>query len=144
MIVRHLAVLIFAVLTLPVSAAETACSMNDQHWLSNELPSLTSWRAIRRSFQRYVPQCDDGFIAGGYSEAIVVMLSHRWSSLHELATVANRNPQFGKFVLQHIDASADLDDLKRIKAQAANQCPPKHQTLCVSIHTAAVEAIKAI
>jgi hypothetical protein len=141
MIARFLAILIFATFTLPVSAADTACSLNDQQWLSNELPGLKSWRALHNSFQKFVPQCDDGFVAEGYTETIVVLLAQRWSSLHELATVVKRDPAFGRFILRHIDASADPGDLKRVQEQAAGQCSSKHQSLCSSIHAAAVKAI---
>lgn len=46
-------------------------------------------------------------MAEGYTEAVVVLLAKRWSSVHELAAVAKRDPSFGKFVLRHINASAD-------------------------------------
>lgn len=141
MIVPLLAIVIFMAFALPVSAAGTDCSLNEQQWLSSELPGLKSWRALHRSFQKYVPRCDDGFIAEGYTEAVVVLLARHWSSLHELAAVAKHDPAFRKFVLRHIDASADPGDLKCVREQAAKQCASKHQALCSSIYAAAVKAI---
>lgn len=141
MIVRLPAVLLLAVFALPVSATDTTCPLSDQQWIANELPGLKSWGSLHKSFQRYVPRCDDGFIAEGYTEAVVVLLAKHWPSLHELASVTKRNPAFAKFVLRHIDASADPGDLKRIKEQAATQCSSEHKALCSSIHAAAAKAI---
>lgn len=142
MIVRLPAVLLFVAFALPVSAADTGCSLSDQQWISNELQGLKAWNSLHKSFQKYAPRCDDGFIAEGYTEAVVALLAKRWSSLHELASIAKRDPAFGKFVLRHIDSSADSSDLKRIKEQAATQCSSKHKALCSSIHAAAVQAIR--
>ena len=142
MIIRSLAVLLLVVLALPVSAAEATCPLSYQRWISNELPSLKSWGALHKSFRKYVPRCDDGFMAEGYTEAVVVLLAKRWSSVHELAAVAKRDPSFSKFVLRHINASADPDDLNRIKEQAATQCSSKHKALCSAVHGAAVKAIE--
>lgn len=142
MIVRLPAVLLLAVFALPVSAADATCSLSDQQWISNELPGLKSWGSLHKSFQKYVPRCDDGFVAEGYTEAVVVLLAKHWSSLHELALATKRDLAFGEFVLRHIDSSADSGDLKRIKEQAATQCSSKHKALCSSIHAAAVKAIR--
>lgn len=142
MIVRLPAVLLLAVFALPVSAADATCSLSDQHWISGELPGLKSWGSLHKSFQEYVPRCDDGFIAEGYTEAVMVLLAAHWSSLHELALVAKRDPAFREFVLRHINSSADSGDLKRIEEQAATQCSSKYKALCSSIHAAAVKAIR--
>lgn len=142
MIPHMLAVLAITVFALPATAENTVCSLKDQYWVSNELPGLKTWAAIHKSFQQYAPQCDDGFVAEGYTEAVVVLLARRWKSIRELAAIAKRDPNFEKFVLRHINASADPDDLNRIRSQAANQCLAKHQVLCSSIHAAASEAIK--
>ncbi|WP_156521190.1 hypothetical protein [Halothiobacillus diazotrophicus] len=137
-----LATLVFAVLATPAVAESRVCSLKDQQWISNELPSLSSWPAIHKSFKKYVPQCDDGFIAEGYTESVVVLLANHWPSVQEFSAIAKRDPGFRKFVLHHIDASADPDDLKRIESQAKNNCPPKQEAICSEIHSAAVRAIK--
>ena len=142
MIIRSLVVVLFAVIAVPVSAAETTCSLSEQRWISNELPNVKSWASLYKSFRQYGPRCDDGFIAEGYTEAVVMLLAKRWSLLHELAAVAKRDPSFGQFVLRHIDASAATDDLFRIKEQAGTQCFLKHKAFCASIQGAAVKAIE--
>lgn len=141
--IPHLLITLAAtVLALPASAESTACSLKDQYWVSNELPGLKTWAAIHKSFQQHAPQCDDGFIAEGYTEAVVVLLAHRWQSIRELTTITKHDLKFEKFVLRHINASADPDDLKRIQLLASSQCPAKHKALCSSIYAAATEAIK--
>jgi hypothetical protein len=140
--VRLLVTLLSVLFIAPAFAVGTTCTLNDEHWLSQELPRLKSWKAVHESFQKYTPQCDDGFFGEGYTEAVVVLLSQHWSSLPKLAAIAKRDPKFEDFVLRHINASADPDDLNSLLTQSATQCPQGHKKICVSIHTAANLAIK--
>jgi hypothetical protein len=142
--VRPLVTLIFALLISPAFAEGAACTLSDQHWLSKELPRLKAWDAIHESFRKFTPQCDDGFIAEGYTDAIVVLLSHHWSSLPELVAISKRDSNFIKFVVRHINASADPDDLKQLLSQVANQCPPENKEICVRIHSATNSAISEL
>jgi hypothetical protein len=141
MIVRFLAALAFVVFAQP-AAADAGCSLNYQQWLSKELSRLKTWRAIHESFRLYVPRCDDGFLAEGFTEAAVVLLARRWAYVRELAAMVKHDRDFGTFDLRRIDASADPANLKEVQVQAAERCPSKHKAICSSIHTAAAEAIK--
>ena len=141
---RPIFTLILALLTMPAFAADTACSLKDQYWISSELPRLKTWKAIHESFQKFTPQCDDGFIGEGYTDVVVVLLSHHWSSLPGLAALVRGDTKFEKFILRHINASADADDLKQLLMQSEKQCPPKHKAICLSIHSATHSAIKEL
>lgn len=141
---RPLVTLLFIFFIAPAFAVDSTCTLTDQHWLSKELPRLKVWEAIHESFRKYAPQCDDGFIAEGYTDAVVVLLTHHWSSLSELAAIVKRDPKFLEFIVRHINASADPDDLKQLLSHATNQCPPENKAICVPIHSATNVAIKEL
>jgi len=126
------------------SAEVRECSIEEQRWLDKELPLLTSWPRIHASFLRNVPECDDGFFAEGYTEAVVKMLAVRWQSLPELRAFKKNDPKFFAFVLKHIDASADGNDLKQIRANAKQRCAPENRDLCSLIEQAAERAIQEL
>ena len=120
------------------------CTLDDQQWIDDELPRLKSWSSIYESYRAYTPQCDDGFLAEGYTEAVVKMLSARWVTVHELARLARRDPAFRRFVLKHVDASADPDDLRKVLTKATRHCPRKLGGLCASLATAAKAALEQV
>jgi hypothetical protein len=66
---RILTVFLFA--CLPPLAYSGECLLDDKKWISEELPSLTSWSRIYASFKTNVPGCDDGIFGEGYTEAEV-------------------------------------------------------------------------
>jgi hypothetical protein len=106
--------------------------LDDQKWISDELPSLTYWSRIYASFKTNVPGCDDGIFGEGYTEAVAKMLSEKWQLLAELKVLADKDPRFRLFVLKHIDASADPDDLKRIYINATQSCEKENSELCTA------------
>ena len=142
MIARLLVASAFTLFSMSAFADGKACSPDIERWFSKELPSLKSWQAIHRSFQK--APCDDGIFAEGYSDAIVVMLARHWRALPDLAALVKHDPQFEKFVLRHIDATTDPEDLKQVQTQAGSICPPKHKALCSSIGSAATLAINEL
>jgi len=138
----RIAIALLLIVALPCKASAANCSLTEQQWLGNELDHLKSWAAIHESFRKYTPQCDDGFFAEGYSDAVVVQLARRWSTLTELNQISQRDPTFRGFVLKHIDATTDSDDLKAVATNASTRCPKVLKTLCTDIENAAKQAIK--
>ena len=116
--------------------------LDDQKWISNELPSLTSWSRIYASFKMNVPGCDDGIFGEGYTESVAKMLSEKWQFLSELKALTDKDTLFRLFVLKHIDASADPDDLKRIYKNATQSCKKEYSELCMAIASASQKAIQ--
>jgi hypothetical protein len=79
----------------------------------------------------------------GYDQAIVKMLSARWATVGELARLARRDPAFHRFVLKHVDGTADPDDLRKVFTNATRYCPRDLGGLCASVANAAKAAVKA-
>jgi hypothetical protein len=106
-----------------------------------QLFKVKSWSGLRKWFERYV-DCDDGSLAEGVSDYVVVSLAHQWQDLPKLERQMKRNPHFEAFVLKHIDSTTDSDDLKAIVEHATRRCPDDSIALCSSMISAARQALE--
>ena len=68
-----------------------------------EADQLQNWNDVHRSFLR-LGDCDDGAVGEGYSESVVRLLPHQWSTLPELWRLASSDKAFEEFVLRDVDA----------------------------------------
>jgi len=100
-----------------------------------------SWEELHNLFKKF-PGCDDGVIAEGYSDFVARALAKQWPRLPELRKLIAQDPAFRAFVLLHIDATADSDDLSKAAANAREQCPSGAAELCSAIRSAAEKAIR--
>jgi hypothetical protein len=103
--------------------------------------TLRSWDSLYRSYKLY-RQCDDGAIAEGYSKSVVRILADHWSTPPRLATLSRRDARFLRFVVGHVDATTNLDDLKNIRINANTQCPPRLSAICTDLAKEADAALK--
>jgi len=87
-------------------------------------------------------QCDDGAIAEGYRESVARILVDRWKTPQELASLTKNDKPVLSFVLKHIDATLNPDDLKKIYFNAGNLCPVGWLHLCITIDKRAVSALQ--
>jgi hypothetical protein len=103
--------------------------------------SLKSWSSIYQAFEKY-GHCDDGGIAEGWTEAVVHTLASNWDSLIQASRYAEKDDGFRHFLLKHIDASADIDEVRAIGELAKSRCPPKLDVLCKDIERSVLEALR--
>lgn len=96
---------------------------------------LKHWKIFR--------SCDDGAIAEGYSDAVVVLLAHRWDQFYVFVSLSERNSAFRRWAIRHIDATTSSDDLNNVVHNAA-RCTgsAKAKDLCREIAKAATDALK--
>jgi len=135
-------VVFVSLLSISVACAkEHPCTKAEAQRADTEAGTLRSWDSLHNSYKRY-KQCDDGDIAEGYSESVARILVDHWSTLSRLATLARRDARFRRFVLGHVDASLDGDDLKKITANANTRCPSGLSALCADLAKSADEALK--
>lgn len=118
------------------------CTIAEQQRIADELPRLKNWSNVYESFKAYVPRCDDGWMAEGYTDVVVKMLAHRWAAVAELAQLVRRDSAFHSFVIRHVDASADPGDLQKVLTNATRRCPRDLLGLCGSLAAAAQAALK--
>ena len=92
----------------------------------DQAATLNSWDALYRSYKSY-RQCDDGAIGEGYSESVARVLVDHWHTLPQLARLASNDVEFRAFVIGHVDATLDMDDVEKIRNKAKAQCPTDYE-----------------
>ena len=105
--------------------------------------ALHTWNALYKSFESH-KQCDDGAIGEGYSEATARILVDHWNTLPDLARILSKDKEFRSFVLKHIDATLDENDIRKIRKNASAQCPAGLRKLCADLKTQANRALKEL
>jgi hypothetical protein len=118
---------------------ESPCS--DAKRALTEGDRLRSWDALHKSYRLY-GKCDDGALAEGYSESVARILVDHWSTLPRLAFLARNDDKFLRFVLRHVDATLDVNDLRTIEAKGQRQCPVGLGTVCDELEERADSALK--
>jgi len=135
----NVTVLLALGLSPATALSNSQCTIED---LKDGRLEFPDWKALYVSYSRF-KNCDNGgYISEGYSESVVRLLADHWNSLPEFAAISGKHPGFQQFVMRHIDATTNVDDLTKISESATKHCPPGHATLCVTIVEQATAAIK--
>ena len=130
-----------ALTATPAAAQSAACSNPRSELAMAALPKAQGWAGLRRYYHQF-SACDDGGLADDVTERVVHDLAHHWSWLATLNVAIKGDPGFERYVLGHIDSTADTDDLTEIKRTATVLCPPSLTGLCRKVRTAAVTALR--
>ena len=117
------------------------CTVAQGRRALDKADTLRSWDALHRSFKEF-GNCDDGAIAEGYSESVARIFTDHWSTLPRFAQLAENDPSFRAFVIRHIDATLNMDDVEKIKKAALTQCPSGLRKTCSDITKQADSALK--
>lgn len=131
----------FAIATPAGNTAMRACTDTEARAALDEAVLLRTWATFYRSYKSY-GQCDDGGIGEGYSESVARILVDQWNSLPELAHLAGADEAFRSFVIKHVDATLNVDDIEKIKKNAETQCPVALRNLCSQLAQQANAALK--
>lgn len=101
---------------LPSAAAIKASNCSaEMHRLGASLlaDAGRDWRSLMRHHTTFAA-CDDGELAAGYSQAVVDLFANRWEQFPLFMRLAQRQPGFQQWAVQHIDSSVESRDLQRI------------------------------
>jgi hypothetical protein len=132
------------ILLLLVTILANASGADDCYDKADQaLTDLRIWQDLRFWYESY-PGCDDGYFAEGISDFVVRSFSNRWDTLPALQAEITKHPGFKGFVMNHIDATADEDDLKSTVKNAKAKCPSNLRPLCDEIQQKAQRALKDI
>jgi len=123
--------------------AQNQCSETRVIAAVKESSTLKSWQIIYDSYRKY-QQCDDGAIAEGYSNSITGLMANYWDTLKDLKMFTETDKEFLKFVLRHIDASVDPEDVKKVSDNASQHCAADFSELCSLIKERAEEILKEL
>jgi hypothetical protein len=122
-------------------AQKHACTDVEGRRALDEAVMLRSWDALYKSYTLY-RQCDDGAIGEGYSESVARILVDHWKTLPRLADLARKNAGFRAFVMEHIDATLNMNDVEKIRKNANTKCPTGLQRVCNDLIRQADSALK--
>jgi hypothetical protein len=128
--------IVFVALCTNIGAKELC---NDK--AGDDLTKLKNWKDLRLWYESY-PRCDDGYFAEGLSQFVTASLSQNWVTLRSLNGEILKNQAFHRFVMKHIDATADEEHLKTISINASKQCPFSLKPLCKEIEKNVQKALK--
>ena len=129
-------------LSLQVARAQVQpCNVAEAGRALDKAGTLRSWDALHRSYKEF-GNCDDGAIAEGYSESVARIFADHWSTLPRFAEFAENDPSFRAFVIRHIDATLNMDDVEKIKKAALTHCPSGLRKTCSDIAKQASLALK--
>jgi hypothetical protein len=103
--------------------------------------NMKTWYAIYSGFKAF-HYCDDGAIAEGFTEAVVHLLASDWNSVSRAASIARDDKTFHSFLLKHINASANTDELKAIASVSEERCPREASSMCRDIRRSAIQALQ--
>ena len=121
------------VLLVPIHAnAGNMCPGNGIEAEQSAIHEFQDWQDLFNSYSKF-KGCDDGAIAEGWSDAVVHLLATQWDKLGELQVLSSTHSDFEAFVLKHIDATTDADELDAVGTAAASRCPASAGALCNKI-----------
>jgi hypothetical protein len=110
-------------------AQDRPCNESEAQQAEIEAATFRTWDALYKSYKLH-RHCDDGAIAEGYSESVARILVDHWKTLPQLAHLARNDQKFRRFVLRHVDGTLNMDDVKKISANAKTRCPVGLRVLC--------------
>jgi len=131
-------ILLFVIIATSANAADLCREKAD-----SALKNLKTWQDLRLWHENYLA-CDDGYFAEGISDFVVRTLAKKWESLSALQSEIAKNTKFKDFVIKHIDATTDENQLEMVIENAKLKCPSKLQNLCNEIRNNAQTSLKEI
>jgi hypothetical protein len=131
--------IVFAFCALGTNGQVKECKEAEQKEVI--LTNSKDWKTFYREFKR-LGHCDDGAMAENFSENVVTLIAKDWKHIGDLGGIIASDGIFRRFVLKHIDATANPDDLKIIISNSRGRCPETERQLCISIESEAKAALK--
>jgi len=117
---------------LPSFAFSQECTKAQAQEAEAEVVGLITWDQVFEVWQLY-KHCDDGAIAEGFSEAISSILSTKWTEKGHLIKLIEHKPQFGKFIIGHIDETVPVDRLANLGHMAKMRCVDATHEFCMAV-----------
>lgn len=114
-------------------AQDKPCTDAQETQAEKQVDLLKTWDQVYRSYKKFAPQCDDGAVAEGYSDAVGKLLANHWKQFPKLVKLAKGDKGFAQFVVRHVDESLSDDTLQRISKNARSRCPADAKKLCAVI-----------
>ena len=136
-----LIILVIAAGFVPSAAnADGGCTTLMQKEATLAELDFKDWQTFYGFYSKYISCGDDGIVGEGYSDSVVKLLANQWIQIETLEGIIKKHPDFREFVLSHIDATTDADDLDKVISLSDKKCPASEQALCKDIYYKATAA----
>lgn len=112
-------------------AADKPCTRPDIANAQRAIDAVVTWPQLRKAWADY-RQCDSGEIADMYTDALL-RVAVSWKNPEQLATDAEKDPNYKAFVVEHLKSPAAKDDLPSIKSRVSSMCPKGHDAFCAEV-----------
>lgn len=132
--------LIFIIFTAAIAVAGVCAEDLCYEKADAALSRMNTWSDLHAWYEAHLI-CDDGYLAEGLSEFVTATLAKHWDNIDDLQVEITRNSKFEAFVLKHINASVDGNNLEMIIQNAGKICPPSLGALCDEIDDSAQSAL---
>jgi len=126
---KHFLVLVLIGIAGAVGCAALAQDPAEYDRAETAALNASTWKDLRAWFSRYASY-DEGQIAVMNDGFVELQLSRHWESLPKLAKEAERDPEFLRFVLGHLNEGTSCEARRKILASAENEPQPKLGPLC--------------
>lgn len=116
------------------------CSQEESIQSEAVVDYLNSWTNAHLAYTQYA-KCNNGIFGEGFSEAAIRLFVNDWPELNHFMEIANKDKAFKKYVIEHINATLNQEDLEQVKDLASNKCPKTVELFCKEV---VIESGKAI
>ena len=120
--------------------ATAACSAEEAVNARVAAGAVRDWETIYDVFHRF-GHCTAVPVSEAFSGSIGHLLASRWAELYDLEHFAEANPAFRAFVVEHIDVTVSVGDLRRIVDQVET-CPGYARPICREISSRSRYALR--
>lgn len=130
-------------LSMPAYADAGIVNCTQQEQLRAEDASTTAhdWDALHLAYQQF-ENCDDGGTAEGFSDTVMKLLADKWETAPRMFELTSHDSGFKRFVLNHINATGNLDVIKRLQENAQSHCIAHRRDMCKLIVSRAKLAVR--
>jgi len=115
-----------------VYAGHLNCTTEEQLVAEKASETAHDWDSLYHAYRQF-ENCDDGGTSEGFSDTVMKLLAKNWQSSLRLQILVLRDDGFETFILNHINATADISDIKEIQENAQYHCSAKAEKMCKSI-----------
>jgi hypothetical protein len=111
----------------------------------NGRPKPRWWIALKKIYSEHIkasPSCDDGFMAEGFDDEVPHLMSRDWENVTNLFSLMSNDRGFETFVLKHINAVSDDNELRILNTLSEKSCPKGGNQYCKMIMSRIANAAK--
>ena len=132
----HFLAVIAATLAFNALGADKPCTKADAANAEKAIDRVLNWPQLQKAWQDY-RHCDTDKVAETYTDALMRMMVD-WKGMDSLANAMQKDPEYKKFVYEHLASPAAKEDHQSVFSRAKASCPKGLDEFCAEI----IEAVK--